>query len=327
MKRLFLAALPLVCLTDTVAAQGDNPSREDVDALVEPYVGKDAPGIAVLVMRNGEILHMKGYGQADTEADVPVDADTVFDLASLSKQMTDMALMLLIDKGLVKEDVLLKDVLPAFKSQNTGERDLTIGDLVHHVSGLPDYASAGFDYKPESTNDEVIAWLVEQPLVRPPGTEFEYSNSGYVVLANVIAALDGKDSLADVLRGRIWGPLGMGSTNLITPAEGVDPAKVTKGYSGTNGDFKESMVPSALEGDGEVLTTISDLALYQAALDRNTLLDPDAIKRLCTTGTMDDGSPLKQKDGSGYGFGWNIVTDNGQDYCWHNGSWFGTSTV
>ena len=329
MKNLALATVLAMLTSSNLAGAQDQPSRPDIDAIVEPKVGGDAPGIAIAILQNGKVLHMKGYGYADLEAQIPVTEKTVFDLASVSKEMTDFGLMLLIEDGVVTEKTPVKDVRSAFEAHQTGERPLTVGDLVHHVSGLPDYASDATapELKETTTNDEIVSWLVGRPLVRAPGTEFEYSNSGYVVLGSLVAAAGGKESLAAVLRTKVWGPLAMTSTALSEPAEGVDANSVAKGYAGTGGDFRLSMVASILEGDGNVMSTVEDLSRYEAGIVAHTLLGGDETAALCANGLMDDGSPLRQADGAGYGFGWNISTFNEVDYCWHSGSWFGTATA
>jgi CubicO group peptidase (beta-lactamase class C family) len=329
MKTRVLAAVLGVLTSAGVAVAQHQPSRADIDAIVEPKVGQDAPGIAVAVLQKGQVVHMKGYGLADIEAGTPVDEKTIFDLASVSKQMTDFGLMLLIEDDVLTEKTPVADILPAFEGYDTGGRPLIVGDLVHHVSGLPDYASDATapELKETTTNDEIISWLLTRPLVRAPGTKFEYSNSGYVVLGSLVAAAGGKDSLAAVLQAKIWGPLGMSSTAMSEPSEGVDPKSVAKGYAGTDGHFELSMVPSILEGDGNVMSTLEDLARYEAAMFAHTLLGGDATALLCTNGVMDDGSLLQMEDGTGYGFGWFLSTFGDVDYCWHSGSWFGTATA
>lgn len=328
-KALSLAAL-LGALACGPAAAQQPPSRADIDAIVEPHIGKLTPGIAVLVMKGGVVLHMKGYGLADIDAGVAVDENTVFNLASLSKQMTGLALMQEIAAGTVTAKTPVAEVLPPFAAHQTGERPLTLDDLLHHVSGLPDYAAdpTAPALGENLTNADVVAWLPTQPLLRPPGTGFEYSNSGYVVLGSAVAALAGRQSLAELLAERIWQPLGMQSTALARPAEGVEPKSIARGYSGADGNFTPSEAASLLEGASNVMSTIADLARYEAALAKNTLLDARATDALCAAGTMDDGAPVKMDDSSAYGFGWAIsIFGADQQYCWHSGSWAGTATA
>ncbi|WP_237153723.1 serine hydrolase domain-containing protein [Oryzibacter oryziterrae] len=304
-----------------------SPTIQAVDALAKTVVGKDTPGLAILVMRDGDVLHMKGYGFADLDDETPVDEDTIFDLASMSKNETALAARLLIEDGLLEEDTPVSDILPDFDGQDERYRPITVGDLIHHVAGLPDYLNDdGFDYEDDMDNAAVVSWLAGQPLVRAPGTKFDYSNSGYVTLASVVAAADGKSSLRDVLRNRVWGPLGMTSTNIASLAKDIPESQMVTGYKGSNGKFEENMEPTVVQGDGSVFTNLSDLALYEKALATNELLDEDATASLFTNGTFDNGQPIDDGEGSGYGYGWSISIWNGNSYASHSGSWMGTAT-
>ncbi|WP_137150528.1 serine hydrolase domain-containing protein [Devosia sp. FKR38] len=324
-----LAAVLIACLPVLVsgATASDAPHLVAVDNVVEPYVGRDTPGLAVLVMSKGTVLHKSGYGFADIDAERPVTAQTIFDLASVSKEMTALAARLQMQDGLYDEDTAVADILPVFADQASDDRAIVVGDLIHHVSGLTDYINADEESVSgtEATNAVVVNWLADQPLDHAPGTQFDYSNSGYVTLGSLVAMADGADSLNGVLHARIWDDLGMESTNLVVLAEGVDPDRMATGYSGLEGDFELSHVPSLLEGDGNVLTCLDDLALYETALSDGSLLDEQAIKTLFENGTLDDGSPINE-DGAGYGYGWGLETWGGDQYATHSGSWMGTST-
>lgn len=324
-----LAAVLLACLPVLLssAEAADAPQLVAVDTVVEPYVGRDTPGLAVLVMSNGNVLHKSGYGFADIDAERPVTAQTIFDLASMSKEMTALAARLQMADGLYDEDTAVADILPVFADQDSDYRAIVVGDLIHHMSGLTDYINADEESVSgtEATNAIVVNWLAEQPLDHAPGTQYEYSNSGYVTLGSVVAKADGADSLNGVLHARIWDDLGMVSTNLVTLADGVDPDRMATGYAGFDGDFEISHVPSLLEGDGNVLTCLDDLARYEAALSDGALLDQAAMQSLFENGQFDDGSPIDD-DGAGYGFGWALETWGGENYATHSGSWMGTST-
>ncbi len=329
MKLLSMIFALLVGPLTGVLAQ-DFPVLPAVNAVVKPLVGQDAPGVAVLVMRDGQVLHMRGYGYSDLTTKAKIDIHTIFDLASVSKQMTGQAAMLLIQDGLLAVDTPIEDVLPAFAALPGDQRQLVVGDLIYHIAGLTDYLDGdeSLDYGAKTSNDEVIDWLVTQELVRPPGTVFEYCNTCYLALASVVAAADGATSLRDVLQARIWDKLGMLETGLVTPAEGVAAAAMAKGYAGTHGHFEPSFEPTATEGDGNVLTSLYDLAMYETALATHELLDEDATAALFTTGVFDNGEPVVDEGGeAGYGFGWGIEQLAGSHYASHTGSWMGTSTA
>lgn len=322
-RRSLVAACLIACLAGPALAA--DPSIPAVDRAVKAYLGKDTPGLGVLAMRDGAIVHLKGYGYADIDSETPVTRDSLFDLASVSKQMTAQAAMLQIEDGLYGPDTEISTLLPAFENQPGEERALTVADLVHHVSGLADYLDGNeeLDYGAETTNAEVIKWLARQPLVRAPGTKFDYSNSGYLTLGSLVAAADGRKSLDDVLQERIFKPLGMKSSGLVTSSR-IDQDRQVTGYAGTGGKFEESYSPTVTEGDGNVITSLADLAKYEKALATNELLTAEATDRLFENGSYDDGNPIVE-EGDGYAYGWS-VSEGKQNYAYHSGSWMGTST-
>lgn len=317
MRRLSLVLAPVaLCLAAPALAEPQLPA---IDTIAESFVGDTTPGLGVLVLREGKVLHIAGYGFADIDDETPVTPDSIFDLASVSKQMTALAARMQIEEGLFDEDTPVGDLLPAFADIDS-PRPITVGDLIHHLSGLTDYLSWD-DYSADTTNDDVVAWLAGQPLDHDPGTEFDYSNSGYLTLGSVVAAADEADALHDVLQSRVWDVAGMNDTALPAP---IDPDRRVTGYDGTDGDFSESMDPNIVEGDGNVFSTLTDLAAYDAAFWEGSLLDDPAS--LYVNGTYDDGSPVADDSDEGYAYGWS-VTKGEQDYATHTGSWMGTSTL
>ncbi|MCA1974266.1 MAG: beta-lactamase family protein [Caenispirillum sp.] len=313
-----------VCLAAAPAAA---QHLDTVDALVQPHVGVDTPGIAVLVTRKGETLHAAGYGFADLRRKTPVDADTLFDLASVSKQMTALAAALQVAEGRLTVDTTVAQPLPVLPEVHDGaHRPITVDDLLHHTAGFADYLDDdGLDYDETTTNAEVLAWLADTPLLLAPGEAFEYSNTGYVVLGSLVAAVDGARSLNAVLQARLFRPLGMTSTALGLP---VDRKRRATGYAGTDGDFEKSEWDTAVEGDGTVWTSIADLARYEAALAGDGLITGRTRDALFRNGRLDDGSALDDGDGAGYGWGWSLYEDDhGHRVAAHGGSWYGTATA
>jgi CubicO group peptidase (beta-lactamase class C family) len=317
LRRLSLVLAPVaLCLAAPALAEPHLPA---IDAIAEAFVGDTTPGLGVVVLREGKVLHIAGYGFANIDDETPITADSIFDLASVSKQMTALAARMQIEEGLYDEDTPVSDLLPAFADIDS-PRPITVGDLIHHLSGLTDYLSWE-DYGSDTTNDDVVAWLTEQPLDHDPGTEFDYSNSGYLTLGSVVAAADEADALHDVLQTRVWDVAGMNDTALPAP---IDPDRRVTGYDGTGGDFSESMDPNIVEGDGNVFSTLNDLAAYEAAVWDGSLMDDPAP--LYANGAYDDGNPIADDSDQGYGYGWS-VTKGEEDYATHTGSWTGTSTL
>lgn len=320
MKRpSFLSTKTLLATCAILAANAAH--ADPIAEIVGEIVGTDAPGLAVLVTRDGEVVHMEGYGYADLDTETPMAPTSIFDLASVSKQMTAMAAHLQISDGLYLPETNVGELLPAFEANIEEERPIVVLDLIHHLSGLPDYLSGDLDYGSETTNAEVVDWLAQSEADAEPGTEFSYSNSGYLTLGSVIAAAEDTNSLEEVLEARIWGPLGMTSTTLVEPAS--EDEAVT-GYSGTDGEFETASEPNISEGDGNVFSSVSDLALYEAWLAENGML-PE-MHPIFRNGSLDDGTAIDDGEGAGYGFGWYLEEMNDADYAYHSGSWTGTST-
>lgn len=320
----FLAATVLLLASagPTVAADPQIPA---IDTLVTAVAGQEAPGIAVLVTRAGKVVHMRGYGYADLDREIAVSADTIFDLASVSKQMTALGAALLIADGSWTLETEVGDVLPGFASDGV-ERAITVGDLVHHVAALPDYlGDEAPTFSETTTNAEVVDWLSGMPLEGSPGLRYEYSNSAYLLLASAIAAAADTPDLRSFLRRRVWQPLGMSSTSIATPAAGVKRQQIARGYKGEDGEFEISEEPGLVQGDGSVLTNLRDLARYEQALVEHRLLDAAHTTMLFQNGEFDNGNPIDDGEGSGYGFGWSLGEWNGSSYASHSGSWMGTS--
>lgn len=298
-----------------------DPQIAAVDDAVAEVVGTETPGLAVLVTREGEVIHAAGYGFADLDAETPVTPDSLFDLASVSKQMTAIAAHLQMMDGLYTPETAIGDILPALAEDAAADRPVTVADLIHHLSGLSDYLSGYEDYGAETPNSDVVDWLATADRDEDPGVAFSYSNSGYLTLGTLVAMAEEEDSLAAILVSRIWGPLGMMNTSLAAPASAEE---AVKGYTGTGGDFTPAHEPNISEGDGNVFSSITDLALYEAWLNENGML-PD-FRPVFRNGTTDDGTPIDDGDGAGYGYGWSLAEMDGSDYAYHSGSWTGTST-
>ncbi|WP_349368303.1 serine hydrolase domain-containing protein [Salinarimonas sp.] len=325
-RRALLRAALFACLAVATPALAER--LPEVDALVAPLVGVDAPGIAVLVAQDGEVLHAAGYGLADIEAGTPVTLDTLFDLASVSKQMTALAAALLVAEGALDPKAPVAEVLDVPPVVHQGaRRPIVLDDLVRHTSGLPDYLddAPGLDFDEATSDADVLAWLADMPLDAEPGATFAYSNTGYLVLGAVVAAAEGVDSLDAALQARVFGPLTMISTASGAPA---DPARRAAGYAGTDGDFEPSAWDTSVEGDGSIWTSLADLARYEAALAGGALIPDGLHDALFANGRFADGGPLadEDEDGAGYGWGWSLYGDPGRAVAAHGGSWYGTAT-
>jgi len=299
---------------------------EKVRALIERKIDGDGPGVAILVSRNGVPLHMAGYGLADVKAGTPITADSLFDLASVSKNMTAVAILTLVEKGKLKLDQPVAQYLADFNVPVKG-RPVTVNDLLHHVSGLADYTSDDWDGSDDEfaslTNERHLKWLNGTKPRRAPGIKYEYNNSEYALLASIVERISGQ-SFAQYARDHLFIPAGMTHTFILNGTARL-PAEAVKGYATNSTDKVErSSSPTVITGDGSVYTSVRELSLCDQALRSHRIISRRSQELAWSNGRYDNGNPIKDDDGDGYGFGW--VIEKKRHLVSHTGSWNGTAT-
>ncbi|AKC87711.1 serine hydrolase domain-containing protein [Pseudoxanthomonas suwonensis] len=303
--------LALAALSAAATAPPTDPSTA-VDALMRDYDGH-VPGAAVLVLRDGRPLLRRGYGLADLEAGTAAGPETNYRLASITKQFTAAAILLLAEDGRLSLDDPVKRWLPSLPAAADA---VTLRQLLAHTSGLVDYEDYVADDFPGQLRDaDVLRILEDQDRTYfPPGSAYRYSNSGYALLALVVGEASGRD-FASFLHERIFRPLGMDNT--VAHQDGVDTvAHRAWGYSLADGRWTrtDQSRTSAVLGDGGIYSSIDDLARWDAALYDDRLLQPESLARMFSPAT-----PTDEPDVPHYGFGWRL---NG-DSAWHSGESIG----
>ena len=301
-----------------------NERESEIRALVEGRIDVKGPGVAILVSQRGVPLHMAGYGMADVKSGTPITPDSLFDLASVSKQMTSVAILTLVEKGRLKLDQPIARYVQDFAVPVKG-RPVTVADLLHHVSGLADYTSDDWDGSDAEfaslTPETHLKWLNGTKARRAPGLKYEYDNSGYVLLALIVERLSGQ-SFAKYLHEHLFSPAGMEHTVILDGAAKL-PKQTVKGYvTKAKGKIRRSSLPTVITGDGNVYTSIRDLALWDKALRDHAIIGQQSQELAWTNGRYDNGKPIRNEDGDGYGFGW-VVERNRVS---HSGSWNGTAS-
>ena len=294
-------------------------TAERVDSMMADYTGQ-VPGAAVLVLRDGEPVVRKGYGLADLEQGTPVTPDTRFRLASVSKQFTAAAILLLVQDGSLSLDDPLRRWLPGLPPATNG---ITLHHLHSHTSGLVDYE----DLLPPDLDGQVqdadVLRLLEgvDRLDFAPGSRYRYSNSGYVLLGLVVARASGRD-FPTFLHERIFQPLGMGA---VARVDGGPPVPHRAwGYSHSDGRWTrtDQGPTSATLGDGGIYASIDDLAKWNAALDDDRLLRADLRALAFTAHTTTD-----EADVDAYGYGWRLHASEHGPLQWHSGESIGFRNV
>lgn len=294
-------------------APSPDPSRPVLDSLFARFALPGMPGASVLVMRHDSVLVRQSFGLADVEGAVASTPATNYRLASLSKQFTATAIVLLARDGKLAFDTPARDVLPelpAYASQ------VTIRHLLTHTSGLWDYEDFVPDSQVRQVSDADALTLVStraDSLYFAPGSAWRYSNTGYALLALVVERVTGQ-RFADVLRERIFVPLGMRDTYAHEEGRTVVPRRAwgytVRGDTVTRTDQSNT---SAVLGDGGVYSSVDDLARWYASLARAPLVG-DSLWRVTTTAfVLTDGSPTE------YGFGWFVERFKGHLRLRHHG--------
>jgi CubicO group peptidase (beta-lactamase class C family) len=327
-----LASLVLIAATGWGAA--------DYDAIFSPLAAPGEPGLAVLIRQNGKTLFERGYGLRELNGQAKIDAATNFRLASFTKQFTAMAVMLLVHDGKLRYDTPLTGVFPDFPEYG---RAITIADLLHHVSGLPDYEElmgSGWTEEHQIQDAEVLELLKrEQHGKFAPGTKWGYSNSGYVVLGLVVAKVSGQP-FDEFLRRRIFRPLEMNRTLVYIKGRNTVPDRAY-GHSRQDGKLvrTDQSSTSATLGDGGIYSNLTDLAKWDDGLRKHTLLPEAEMQPALAPAKLRDGGATTWPKGDQnednlapgrpvqYGFGWFLDPYHGQPRMWHTGGTMGFRTV
>jgi CubicO group peptidase (beta-lactamase class C family) len=279
--------------------------RSQIDALMKQLHQQRRFNGEILVAEKGGVIYQGAFGLADPSAGRPYTTRTRSCLASLSKPITAVAVMMLGQQRRLAYDDPLSKYLPGF-TEPVGA--VTLRHLLTHTSGIPDYPQLDVDH-PGVTNTQILDAIRKlTALSFPAGVKYQYSNSGYVLLALVIEAISGQ-SLPRFLDDRIFKPAGMSATFVLTSL-GQKTADVARGYDSTGrADDFEGMET----GDSGVYSTVGDLLRFDQALYTDTLVSQQTLSDAFVP-------PRVREGGTTYGFGWNIVTDASGVRVWHQGN-------
>ncbi len=350
MRKLFAAVLMwLLAVPLGIATRGGNDTaatNKRIDAILAAVTKPDEPGLAAVVEKDGRVIFEQGYGVRKLGTTEKIDAETNFRLASVTKQFTAMAIMLLVKDGKVRYDERLTEIFPEFPAYG---KNITVRNLLNHTAGLADYEDLmdreekangpRWSAEHQIQDDEVLALLEKQTAGEfAPGTSWTYSNSGYVVLGLIVAKASGMP-YRDFLQKRIFDPVGMKHSVVYQKGKN-EVSRRAFGYSKDGGKLVETdqSSTSATLGDGGVYCNLRDMAKWDEALEKHTLLSEAEMAPALTPAKLADGSethwPSKQDDNNlapgkpvSYGFGWFLDPLNGHPRMWHAGGTMGFRTV
>ncbi len=308
-------------------------SSSQIDTVFASLKSLNAPGAAVLVVRNGKPVFRQGYGVTDLRSLHPIDPKTNFRLASFTKQFTAMCIMLLAHEGKLGFDDHLTQIFPEFPAYG---KSITIRNLLNHTSGLPDYEDILMKQYPNTPPEKIpqildagVLKLMERQTATkfPPGSKWEYSNSGYAVLAMIVEQVSGKP-FGQFLHDRIFAPLKMQNTLAYEKGKNEVPNRAY-GYSKTDTGLQQTdqSPTSAVLGDGGIYSSIDDLAKWDRALREHTLLSEAEMRPALTPVQVADGIPTSEGHNVSYGFGWFLDPYKGHRRMWHDGETIGFRTT
>jgi len=316
--RVFILMPVLFLFFNQCPAQHTPAALESkVDSLLAAGgIDNTTPGSAVLVIKDGAIILNKGYGLANLAHQIPIGPNTVFDLASVSKQFAGFAVASLVDEGKVSlEDDIRKYIpeLPDF------DRTITIDHLLHHTSGIRDWTStlplAGWSFDDVISFEQILGMTyLQRELNFEPGSEYSYSNTGYNLLAELVQRVSGM-SFREWTDQHIFQPLGMTSTRFLDDHTEVIPRRANGYYRAQDGQFHTSTNNLMALGSSSLFSTTTDLAKWVMNLDQPKPEMKAIVDQMVQTSPLNDGSE------NNYAFGLSIGAFLGTPSMSHSGSW------
>ena len=273
-----------------------------VDQLFAPWDKKGTPGAAVAVVKEGKIIYSKGYGEANLEYHIPITPSTVFHMASVSKQFTAYAIAVLARKGKLSLDDDIRKYLP--EVPDFGET-ITIRHLVHHTSGMRDQwnllAAAGWRLDDVITREQILRLVANQKELNfSPGDEFLYCNTGYTLMAEIVAKVSGK-SFAEWTKENIFDPLNMDNTLFYDDHEKIAENRAYSYGHHYDGSFKKRILSYANVGATSLFTTAENLSKWAMNFDYPLICNQDLIDQMEERFVLNSGDTIAYAFGQGVG--------------------------
>ena len=319
------AVLALVSVLGSYEPCHGQTPADKIQELVNRYYEVGAFNGCILVAQDGEILYERAFGFADTGGEKELTLDHGFRLASVSKQLTAMAIMILEEQDQLSYEDTLAKFIPELPY-----RDVTVRQMLTHTSGLPDYSSLMEDSwdvenkdSPErriASNADVLQMLIDQApsMVFEPGTNYEYSNTAYLLLATVVERVTSM-RFQDFMSENVFAPVGMSNTYVNEPTGVLPDANRAKGLAKDESGIVEhdDHFLNGVYGDGGIISTVRDMFKWDQALYTEKLVSKATLDEAFSHGKLNDGKRID------YGFGWSIIPTDGGVMVAHGGGWLG----
>ena len=310
-----LAASALISISACRQAPAESENTR-VDKLFAAWTGQDTPGCAVGISRNGAVVYEHGYGMANLELSVPVTPDTVFAVASVTKSFTAMSVLLAAEQGKLSLDDEIQKYIPEWRDRDD---HITIRHLITHTSGLRDaFALLGWAPSSESAGDynEAIAKMLarQRGLNFPPGTEYQYNNGGYNLLATILKRATGQ-SLREFADVNIFKPLGMTHTHVHDDVSVPVPSRAS-GYTRSASGWRAAKIDGGIVGNSGLYSTVGDMLLWEENFEKPRVGTPALFAAMQKPTVLTGGREISSGMGLGIGHYRGLATfeGSGGDY-------------
>ncbi len=310
-----IALVAVLALTFFATAQD---LEQKIDNIVKDVYKENEPGMALLVSKNGKSIYRKAFGKANLELGVAMKPENIFELASITKQFTAVAILMLEEQGKLKVEDSITKYIPDYPTKG---KKITIHHLLNHTSGIKSYTSMNLAElaRKDMTPTELIDYFKNEPMDFDPGEKFLYNNSGYILLGHIIEVIT-KDSYENFIEKQIFKSLDMTSSRYGSMIELVENRatgyqKDDKGFR--NADYLSLTLPYAA---GSLMSTIDDMLKWQNALKANKLIKKESLDKAINGSTLNNGEKID------YGYGLGKSELQGSKGYQHSGGIFGYST-
>ena len=315
---LCAAATPLVAQTPNTS----NTLGPKIDAVYAKYASPNGPGCVVGVYQNGRVTFAKGYGAANIELGAPITPETPFIMGSVSKQFTAASIALLAEQGKLRLDDDVRKYVPELPDYG---KTITIDQLVHHTSGIRDFwtlvGAADMRYDDGYTVADVLRLAARQKHLNfDPGAEYNYSNTGYVVLGVIVQRVSGK-TLRQFAQDEIFAPLGMTHTQFHDDHNEPVQGRASAYEPAPNGKWKIDIWANDIVGQGGLMTTIGDLQKWDENFYTGRVGGKAFLARQLQRGVLNDGTKLT------YAYGLELLDYRGLPIVEHTGTTGGYRTA
>ena len=300
-----LVFLPVYAVTSARADAVD-------DYINEQMRQRHIPSLSLAVVKDGKVVKARGYGFANLEHKVPATADTVYNLGSIGKQFTATGIMMLVQRGNVNLDEKVSHYLPGLPA---AWADVRVRNLLNHTAGIPDYMSApGLVWTQDYSDEQIIDLAANRPPHFAPGQAWRYVNTNYLLLGRIIQTVSGQSWTA-FLTQEVFRPLGMTSTRRSSQ-DVISHRAAPYDWDEKNTVWRNTgyLSPSLfINGSGGLLSSVLDLAKWDAALYGEGILKQASLKQMWTPTPLGDGTTRN------YGFGWDVEEQQGHRRIGHSG--------